>query len=90
VGDVAYEHAEVGSADDDGYFARAGVRFRPIGLFEAGGFARYQDVGDEDDVVWQVNALIYVWRLGLGAEWESQDDVDSYNVFARFNFGLRN
>jgi hypothetical protein len=90
VGELAYVDAEVGATDDSGYFGRAGVRWRPINLFEAGGFARFEDLDElDDDVVWEANAMLYVWRLSLGLSYETQDDVDTYNVFARFNLGGR-
>lgn len=89
--EAAYVDAEFGDEDDNGYFVRGGVRFRPIKLIEVGGFARYEDVGDlEDDVVWEANALLYIWRLGIGASYETQDEIDTYNAFLRFNFGLSN
>lgn len=87
--EAAYVDAEFGDEDDSGYFVRGGVRFRPIKLIEVGGFARYEDLGDlDDDVVWEANALLYIWRLGIGASYETQDEVDTINAFVRFNFGL--
>lgn len=88
LGELAYSHGEVGSVDDNGYFVRGGVRWRPIGLFEMGGFVRYEDLGDLDsNMVYEANVMIHFWRIGLGASYETQDDADTYNIFARFNFG---
>ena len=84
LGEVAYTDNEL--LDDSGYFARAGIRFRPIQMFEVGGFARYEDVGSEDDVIPQANAMLYIWRLSVGLEWEGQEDADVYNGFVRFFF----
>lgn len=86
-GDVAYMDADYGGFDDSGYFGRVGVRWRLIKLLEIGASTRYQDLGDLDnDLVWNANAIFYVWKLGIGVNAEIADDIDTYNAFVRFNF----
>ncbi|MCP3980220.1 MAG: hypothetical protein GY716_13020 [bacterium] len=89
-GEVAYVDREFGDFDGSGWFGRAGVRWRPISLLEVGAGARWEDLGgdiDDSDTIWEANALIYVWKLGIGLSYETQDEVDTYNGFVRFNFG---
>jgi len=85
--DLAYIDSERGPLDESGYFGRIGVRWRLIKMLELGASTRYQDVGDlDDDVVWNANAILYVWKMGIGIAAEISDDIDSYNAFLRFNF----
>jgi len=87
VGEIAWINSDYDFESDNGYFLRAGVRWVPVSLFEAGGWARYEDRGDlGDGIQWQANALIHVWRIGIGVEAEL-GDVDKYNGFVRFTFG---
>ncbi len=73
---------------DSGYFVRVGARWRPIKLFEVGGWVRYQDVGDFDSgEVFEANAILNLWRIGIGLGAEVEDDIETYSAFARFNFG---
>lgn len=73
--------------DDNGYRLTGGVRWRPIGLVEVDGFIHYTDLSDAgDDTSYELRALLYVWRLGIGAGYEKFDDGDQYNAFVRFNF----
>jgi len=93
VAEAAYLDAEAGSFSDSGYLARVGARWRLIKILEVGGFVRYDDPGDldgdgenEDDEVYELNAMVYVWRIVVGLGYETQSDVDTYNLFARFTF----
>ncbi len=87
-GDLAYVNREVGPIDDNGWFGRVGVRWRLIKLLEIGGNGRYESMSDLDsDTIWQLNATLYVWRLGIGLNYEVEDEVDSYSAFVRFVFG---
>jgi hypothetical protein len=85
-GDLAYVSTEFGSASEDGYFARAGIRWRPIGFIELGASGRWQDLESDEDVVWEGNAIFYFWRIGIGVNYEKADEVETYNAFARFVF----
>jgi hypothetical protein len=90
VGEVAYTDAEFDMIDGSGYFGRAGVRWRPIQLVEVGAFGRWEDLGgdiDDSDTIWEANAMVYVWRVSLGLGYETQDELDTFNAFARFNLG---
>ena len=40
----------------------------------------------ENDLVWELNAMIYVWKLAVGLGYELENEIESYNAFARFNF----
>ena len=74
--------------DDSGYFGRVGASWRPIKLFEVGGWVRYQDVGDFDSgTVVDANAILNLWRIGIGLAAEVESDIETYSAFARFNFG---
>jgi hypothetical protein len=75
--------------DDSGWGASFGVRWRIIKLFEVAGFANYVDFSDLDsDTTGELQALLYVWRIGIGAKWEGGGDLaDQYAAFIRFNFG---
>ena len=87
-GEVAYADADFGPVSDSGYFARAGVRWRPFSLLEVGANTRYEDMGElGSDVVWEATAMVYVWRVSLGLSYEIADSVDTFTGFARFNFG---
>ena len=93
VGELAYLNAEVGTIDDSGYFGRVGARWRPISLLEVGAFARWEDKGDLDDVpefdndvIWELNAMVYLWKFAIGLGYEMESEIDTYNAFARFNF----
>ncbi len=85
--EVAWIDQERGDFDEDGYFGRVGFRWRLIKLVEVGGWIRYQDVGVVEDEVYELNAMVHLWRLAIGLGLESQDENDTYNAFARFNFG---
>jgi hypothetical protein len=86
-GELAYADADIGPVGGSGYFARAGVRWRPISLVELGASTRFEDLGDIDsDLVWEANAMVYVWRLSLGLSYEIADSVDTFTGFARLNF----
>jgi hypothetical protein len=85
--DVAYVDATIGPVDDTGYFGRLGVRWRLIKLLELGANTRFEDLGDlDDDLVWEANAILYFWRLGIGVNYEIQDDIDTFNGYVRFVF----
>lgn len=86
--DAAYVDAKLGPLEDHGYMGRGGIRWRPFKLFEIGAFARFEDLGDlDDDVVYQANVLVHLFRLGIGLQYETQKDIDSYNAFLRLNLG---
>ena len=89
VAEVAWVDAEVGSFSDDGYRASAGVRFQLIKLLEVNGFYNYFDVFDDTDDSIEVNAIVNVWRIGLGLGYETFDDNDELRAFVRFVFGGR-
>jgi hypothetical protein len=75
------------SEGDNGYRLTAGVRWVPIKLFEADGFAHYTDVGEGTDTSWEARGIINIWRLGFGASYEQLDNANQWNGFVRFNFG---
>jgi hypothetical protein len=87
LGEAAYTDYELGEVSESGWFGRAGIRWRPIKFFEAGGFVRYEDVFEEAETVLEANAMVYIWRIAAGVAWESQDNIEQYNVFARFILG---
>ena len=91
IGELSYMDREfdgAGKIDDNGYFGRVGARWRPIKLFEIGGWIRYQDLGDLDSAtVFEANAMVHLWRIPIGLAAEVEDDIETYSVFARFNFG---
>ena len=87
-GDLAYVNREVGPVDDSGWFGRVGIRWRLIKLLEIGANGRYESMSDLDsDTIWALNATLYVWRLGIGLNYETEDEVDTYSAFVRFVFG---
>ena len=77
------------SIDDEGYRVTGGVRWVPFKLLELDGFANYNDVTDKSDTSWEARAIINIWRLGFGADYEKFDNSDQWNAFVRFNFGRR-
>ena len=77
------------SIDDTGYRVTGGVRWVPFKLLELDGFANYNDVTDKSDTSWEGRAIINIWRLGFGADYEKFDTSDQWNAFVRFNFGRR-
>lgn len=85
--DVAYVDAEVGGISESGYFARGGFRYRLVEFLELGANVRHEDIGDfGDDTILEGTALFYVWKIGIGLNYETADDVDTYNAFLRFGF----
>jgi hypothetical protein len=74
---------------DTGYRVTGGVRWVPWKILELDGFANYNDVTDKSDTSWEARAIINVWRLGFGADYEKFDHSDQWNGFVRFNFGRR-
>jgi hypothetical protein len=94
LGEVAWVDSEFESGgiddSDDGYFARVGARWRLAKMFEVGAFSRFEDViEDEDDLLWEANAMVYVWRVAIGASADI-GDYDTYNAFVRFGLGGTN
>ena len=75
--------------DDTGYRITGGVRWVPFKLLELDGFANYNDVTDKSDTSWEGRAIVNIWRLGFGADYEKFDNSDQWNAFVRFNFGRR-
>ena len=99
LGEVYYNDTEykgTGSAiipagddvSDGSYRADVGVRWRPIGLFEANGFVNYYDSDNYEDnrTSYEVRAIFHIWRVGIGASYEKFSDWDQYNGFVRFHF----
>jgi len=92
VADLAYVENEIelpfDKYKDDGYRARACVRYRLIKLLELNGFVNYTDLSDAgSDTSYEANAVVYIWRVGLGVGYETFDDVDEMTAYARFVFG---
>jgi len=92
VGEASYVDQTVdapgsSSESDNGYRLTAGVRWVPIKMFEADGFAHYNSIGDESDTSWEARGILNIWRLGFGASYEKFDNADQWNGFVRFNFG---
>ena len=95
IGEVGWINTEfkvsgASNLDDGGYLARVGARWRPIKLFEIGGWISYQDqdLGTVDaNNAYEVNAILNLWRFGIGQAAEVREDIETYNAFARFNFG---
>jgi hypothetical protein len=85
--DTSVDVLSLGDASDSGYFARGGVRWRLIKLFEIGGWVRYQDIADDTDTGYELNAIFNVWRIGIGLGYEDISDAETLNAFVRFNFG---
>jgi len=76
-----------GDLDDNGYRLTGGVRWRPLKLIEVDAFVNYTDLSDlGSETSYELRAIIYVWRIGIGAGYETFDDADQYNAFVRFNF----
>ncbi len=77
------------AVDFDGYRLTGGLRWRPIKLFEAGGFVHYTDLDRpfDSETGYELRGIVYLWRIGIGVSWETSDNFDQYNGFVRFNFG---
>jgi hypothetical protein len=76
------------SNSDTGYRVTGGIRWLPIKFFELDGFANFNDVqSDHTDTTWEARAIINIWRLGFGGDYEKFDTADQWNAFVRFNFG---
>lgn len=91
VAEAAYIDTDLGGADSEsGYMVRAGVKWRLIKLLELSGFYKYQDLGfdgfDTQDG-FDLDAVLYIWRIGIGLGYESLSDVETFNAYVRFVFG---
>jgi hypothetical protein len=60
-----------------------------IKLFEIGGWVRYEDIGADSDTGYELNAIVHLWRIGIGLGYEDISDAETLNAFVRFNFGGR-
>ena len=89
IGELAWVDSEVGSASDDGYRATIGIRYQLIKILEVNGFYNYFDVFDDSDDSLEINAIVNIWRIGLGLGYETFDDNDELRAFVRFVFGGR-
>jgi hypothetical protein len=89
VGELFFIDTELENVSDTGWAARAGVRWRMIKFFELGGYAKYQDPSDLDlgsEVGYEAQALLYIWRLGIGVSYQDINKIETANAFVRFNF----
>ena len=93
VGELYYIDSELNPSggpkvSDNGYAARAGIRWRLIKFFELGGYARYQNQSDfgGSETGYEAQALLYVWRIGIGLGYQDVNDIETANAFFRFNF----
>ena len=85
--------SSVGGFDDDTYQLTGGVRWRLAQFLELDGFVNWTDYEDNasgnesiEQESYELRALLYVWRIAIGAGYETSDGLDQYNLFARFNF----
>ncbi len=88
VGEVNWTDQKVQGNSDSGVGLTAGVRWRPIKLFEGDGFVHwtnFNDAGSQDS--YELRAIFDIWRLGFGAAATTSSDDKRYNAFVRFNFG---
>jgi hypothetical protein len=85
--DVGFDVGD-SKVSDDGFRGSAGVRWVPVKLFELNGFYNYADLSDlrTADESWEVNAILNIWRIGLGLGYEEFDDTEDLRAFVRFNF----
>jgi hypothetical protein len=90
VGEVSWVDGEVNNQGDDGYQLTGGVRWLPVTMFELDGFINWADYDVAgSDTSYEVRAILNIWVMGFGASYEMADTADQWNVFARFNFGMR-
>ncbi len=78
-----------GKVGDNGLLGSGGVRWRIIKFFEINGFVNYLNLSDAgSDTGYEINALLYLGPIGIGAGWASMD-VDTATVYLRWNFKRR-
>lgn len=82
-----YVDSSIASFSENGYRVTGGIRWRIIKLIEVDGFVNYTDISSDSDTSYELRGIVNIWRVGLGVGYEVFDDVDQWNVFARFNFG---
>lgn len=88
---VTYEHIEFGSADDNGFGVRGGLRWQNAdGRLELSPQIRYVDFGDGDDTSVHVAGLYGLTNeLDLVAAVQAAGDDDRVEAGLRYNFGPR-
>lgn len=92
-GKVGYVQAEADAngfdIDDDGYLLGIGLRGRVAEQFELEGALNYVDLSDSgDDTSFGVGARwFFTPQFALGLEGDFGDDVTTYGVAFRWNFG---
>lgn len=95
VGRLSYEYVEAsasgfGSEDDNGFGLGIGLRAQASEAIELNAGIQYVDLSDSGDStsfsVGGLFALTDTIDVGLMGDWD--DDVTSYTLFGRFNFGM--
>lgn len=92
-GRLSYEAIDfdtpLGNADDNGFGASVGARFRAGNQIEVNAAINYVDYSDfGDDTGFELGVLYDFtsnWSAGLSGEWS--DDVKTYSIGARYFFG---
>ena len=46
----------------------------------------YTDVAGLAETSYELRAIVFVWRVGFGLNYEQFDDSEQYTGFVRFNF----
>jgi len=86
--EATWNDIEIENLGADGFGLTGGVRWRPVKLFEADGFVHWIDYSDSGSTeIYEARAILYFWRLGVGAAYSFSDEFNQYNAFVRFNFG---
>lgn len=94
VGRLSYEYIEVsasglGSEDDNGFGLGIGLRAKASESIELNAGIQYVDLSDSGDNtafgIGGIFALTDTIDIGLSGDWD--DDITSYTLFGRFNFG---
>lgn len=92
-GKLGYAHAELDvpgpNPDDNGYTLGVGLRGRPLEALELEGGINYLDLNDSgDDTSLNVGArYFFTPQFAVGVEGAFSNDVDTYGVNVRWNFG---
>jgi len=94
--DIKRKNAGGVTTKEDGLGARAGIRLRLFKSLEVGAFGKWQDLDSAgtsskrtstSSSGFEANAIYHFSRIGIGLGWEDINDIETFNAFARLNFG---